>query len=269
MKTWALWLVVAWGGDGRAVDNEAISNLPAAITTLPARPDPTAKPAPEPTSPPKTRLTPPARRVSPRSQNSRFVDRSRAEPSPADTGESDEKPDEKPSEGKLAASSRRLAWWSTTALGLAIVLAVIYAGGRAVRSFVPGMRPDDTGGPVHVLYRAALTPRQSACLIRCGDRLLLVGVGTDQMTTLAEINDPTEIDYLKGQCMQHRPRSTTRAFRDLFKRSGDAWNEEETPPSIAKPTTNPPPRAPTTTGLFAQQLHAARAKVFGGKERAG
>lgn len=269
MKTWALWLVVAWGGDGRAVDNEAISNLPAAITTLPARPDPTARPAPEPTAP-QTRTIPPARRVSPRSQNSRFVDRSRAEPSPADTGEPDAKPDEKkPSEGKLAASSRRLAWWSTTALGLAIVLAVIYAGGRALRAFVPGMRPDDIGGPVHVLYRAVLTPRQSACLIRCGDRLLLVGVGSDQMTTLAEITDPTEIDYLKGQCMQARPRSTTRAFRDLFKRSGEVWNEEETPPSTAKGIASTPPRVPTGTRHFAQQLHAARAKVFGGKERAG
>lgn len=141
--------------------------------------------------------------VSPRSAPGRFVSRSQ----PSSSEEEDAEP----------ASSRRLTWWLSTALGLILVLGVIYAGGHALRRIVPGIAPGDLVGPIQILYRHHLTPKQSLCLVRCGDRLLLIGVSGDQMHTLARFEDPGEIDVLKGQCLQVRPRSATHAFRDLFR----------------------------------------------------
>ena len=162
-------------------------------------------------------------------------------------------------------SSRGLAWWLSTAVGLSIVLTVIYAGGRALRKLTPGLAPDNSEGPIRVLYRTYLNPKQTVCLIRCGDRLLLIGSSGDRMQTLAEITDPEEIDFLKGQCMQAHPRSATRAFKDMFTRDRKSFGEvaEQTAPMPASP-----PAAPADRDL-SRQIADAQDKILAWKARTG
>jgi flagellar biogenesis protein FliO len=295
---------------------EGISNLPAAVTTLPLRSPKSPEEEPtrtrdekvEPanfestTTPPALKLNPPAspkdtvetppdtasagaqeqpagRKLTPRSERSRFSRRVTTR-------------DNEPEEGEeaLAPSSRRSTWWITTAIGLAVVLAVIYGGGRALRAFIPGMSVHEPTGPVQVLYRTFLSPKQVACLVRCGDRLLLIGLAGDRMQTLAEIRDPTEIDYIKGQCEAVRPRSTSKAFRDMFRKREEDWSAEEQGAPVTFATTGPQPATathrpassmaspssstaatPRSSGVdigdFAKQLDAVRAKILAGKAR--
>lgn len=120
--------------------------------------------------------------------------------------------------------NKSLAWWVTTGIGLAVVLVAIFVGGRVARRIVPGAVVGDTNGPIQLLHRTFLTPKHTVCLVRCGDRLLLIGLSGDRIQNLSEIHDPQEIDFIRGQLMQIRPKSTTQAFRDML--SGRSQLEE-------------------------------------------
>lgn len=81
--------------------------------------------------------------------------------------------------------------------------------GRASR----GMLPADA---VSVLGRVSLTSRQVAQLLRVGNKLVLVALTPGGAETLTEVTDPVEVDRLMGLCQQHDPRSTTKAFEEVF-----------------------------------------------------
>jgi flagellar biogenesis protein FliO len=170
---------------------------------------------------------------------------------------------------------RQLTWWTTTGVGLAAVLAVIWVGGRLIRRVVPGAVVGDAAGPIHLLHRTFLTPKHAACLVKCGDRILVVGLAGDRMTTLAEIHDPQEIDYIRGQLMQVAPRAATRAFREVLSQS--KFDATTPPPNDASRSGEPPrtvagarpdrSAAPPNSANFAQQLAALRERISEWKSR--
>jgi flagellar biogenesis protein FliO len=140
-----------------------------------------------------------ARRLSPPTRRPRLLQ---------DKGESD---------AEAARRAKSIPWWTTTGVGLLVVLTVIYFVGRLARRVVPGaMGVSTSAGPIHLLHRTFLTPKHAVCLIRCGDRILVVGVSGERMQTLSEIHDPQEIDYIRGQVMLTNPKSASQAFREMF-----------------------------------------------------
>lgn len=57
-------------------------------------------------------------------------------------------------------------------------------------------------------------------LVRCGSRMLVLGVGPDGVRTLAEITDPLEVDVLAGACRRRDESSAgVAAFAHLLQRS--------------------------------------------------
>jgi flagellar biogenesis protein FliO len=67
-----------------------------------------------------------------------------------------------------------------------------------------------------VLGRAPLAGRQTAQLVRCGAKLLLISVTPGGSETLTEITDAVEVDRLAGLCQQTRGASASATFRNLF-----------------------------------------------------
>lgn len=65
-------------------------------------------------------------------------------------------------------------------------------------------------------------------LVRCGNRMLLLGVGPDGVRTLAEITDPVEVDLLAGAC-RRRDESQVgiAAFSNLLSRTQRTPNASE------------------------------------------
>jgi len=53
-----------------------------------------------------------------------------------------------------------------------------------------------------VLGRRSLEPRATVHLVRFGSRVLLLGIGTDGIRTLSEIDDPAEVESLTVACQQ-------------------------------------------------------------------
>jgi flagellar biogenesis protein FliO len=94
--------------------------------------------------------------------------------------------------GQIAAASG--GWWIGTT-GIAIVLAVL--GVISLVSKRWRVLPRGNNGPLQVVGRTHLSPRQCVYLLRAGDRVLIVGAGTQGAPTLlGELTDRDELGRL-------------------------------------------------------------------------
>lgn len=146
-------------------------------------------------------------------------------------------PRHKPAEPRTrSASSPRKASGSSslwgTVIGLLLVF-VLFLGGKIwlTRHGPISLR----GLPVEALEllgRRTLEPRVSLHIVRCGPKILVLGVGPDGVRTLTEITDPVEIDLMAGACRRKESTGNVKASfsglmrkaesSDDFKRTGGA-----------------------------------------------
>jgi flagellar biogenesis protein FliO len=63
-----------------------------------------------------------------------------------------------------------------------------------------------------VLGRAPLTGRQSAHLIRCGNKIIVLAISPTGIDPITEITDPLEVDRLAGICYQAQSGSASANF---------------------------------------------------------
>lgn len=69
---------------------------------------------------------------------------------------------------------------------------------------------------VCVLGRVMLAPRQSAELLRVGNKLVLVTMTPAGPSTITEVTDAAEVDRIVGLCQQSGTLSTTKMFEQVF-----------------------------------------------------
>jgi flagellar biogenesis protein FliO len=98
------------------------------------------------------------------------------------------------------------SWWLGTA-GMILVIAAL--GGVSVASKRWRILPERNTGPLQVVGRAALSSRHSVYLLRAGDRILIVGAGTQGPPAfLGELTDPNEV---RRVLRRQEPRAETSA----------------------------------------------------------
>lgn len=85
--------------------------------------------------------------------------------------------------------------WLRTLGALAVVAGLIFAVRWLLRRWGASGQAGQAG-PMEVLARASIAPRQQLLLVRLGKRLVLIGAGGGTMTTLAEVSDEAEVDEL-------------------------------------------------------------------------
>lgn len=91
---------------------------------------------------------------------------------------------------------------SRTSYGPSLVWAMgILAAGVIIRQFLKSGGPLSNSAPsvVEVLSRQSLGPQQQMSVVRFGQRILLVGTTSTGMTTLAEVEDPDEVQSLLAE----------------------------------------------------------------------
>lgn len=107
-------------------------------------------------------------------------------------------------------------FWKTAG-ALAVIVVMILLAGRILKKRGGGIGNTLPAEAVELLGRRYLDQRQAIHLVRLGSRILVLGSSPDGLSSLAEITDPVEIDYLAGVC---RPVSNslgiTQTFRSLF-----------------------------------------------------
>ena len=129
---------------------------------------------------------------------------------------------------KQAASNSEPGWVRST-LSLVAVVALIGLlawGYRAAtgNSGLPLGRPKRQG-LIEVIARTALGPRQTVCLVRCGPRMVLVGLSGDRMTPLDTIDDPKLVADLAGE--QMRRAAGAAEFNKVLQGEAQSYDEPE------------------------------------------
>lgn len=123
--------------------------------------------------------------------------------------------------------------WLRTILSLAFVVALIVLlmwgyralGGTSGRLALLGKARQPH--LIEVVSRTPIGPKQALCLVRMGPRLLLVGVGPEQLRTLDVIDDPVLAAKLLGQATTERPDSQTVAFSRALETETTLYDEAE------------------------------------------
>lgn len=105
---------------------------------------------------------------------------------------------------------------TTIGSGLAVVIGLFLLAAWWWRKRMPQAIMPLPGGVLEVLGRSSLDNKHRLHLVRLGNKLLLVSTTADCAETLAEIDDPDEVTRLIGLCLQSRPGSSSRAFRDVL-----------------------------------------------------
>ncbi len=95
-------------------------------------------------------------------------------------------------------------WLGSTWWAMVVVIGLILLAAWAVRRWAPGPLSGRGGGPFRVLSRWHLSAKQYVALIQLGRRMLLVGVTGQQMSLLAEVTDPAEVEHLLASCPSGR-----------------------------------------------------------------
>jgi flagellar biogenesis protein FliO len=133
---------------------------------------------------------------------------------------------------KSRASVPTASIWGTVA-ALAVVLAGIAVAGRYFRTHGPAALRTLPNEAVEPLGQRLLGRGVVVHLVRCGSRVLLVGVGPDGARTLSEITDPVEVDLLTGAC---RRRDADRpSFAQVLRRREPASTPVEPVPRFNRP----------------------------------
>ena len=99
--------------------------------------------------------------------------------------------------GKTISSSNNL--W-TTFISLGLIVGTLVLVGRGLKRY--GIRGTQTLpiDALEVLGRRTIEPKVAVHLVRCGSRILVLGVGADGVRTLSEIDDPMEVERLTDAC---------------------------------------------------------------------
>src|SRR5881394_2838588 len=110
---------------------------------------------------------------------------------------------------------------------LGVVIGSILIVRWASRKFF-GLQAGGIGsGPVQVLSRMAIAPRQQLMLIQVGRRIVLVGNCGTSMNPLCEISDADEVAALAGELQQKKRTSATSAFLSIFGKAGAKFEAEQ------------------------------------------
>ena len=121
-----------------------------------------------------------------------------------------------------------------TVLGLAFVLCLILIVAAWAKRHLPEANRALPSEAVQVLGQRPIGQRQIVQLIRCGSRILILGSTPNGLTTLSEVTDPVEVDYLAGLCRQDQPNSVTSAFSRLFQNYRELGGKSTTSESKSK-----------------------------------
>lgn len=126
---------------------------------------------------------------------------------------------ERMADGNRVAANSSGTMWNSAAWSLLVVVGLIVATARWLKSHGPAAIKGLPSDVLHVLGRQVIDQRTSILLVRCGSRLLLLSSSPNGLQALTEITDPVEIDCLTGLCNPtERDQNLIETFRGLLHR---------------------------------------------------
>ncbi|HUW83920.1 MAG TPA: flagellar biosynthetic protein FliO [Phycisphaerae bacterium] len=131
--------------------------------------------------------------------------------------------------GELAAAR---PWYLSPVSALAVVVVLILVAAWVAKRLLPGMRRDGKRGPLQVLATTYLSPKQSLALVRCGRRMILIGVTPEHISSLAVMDDTNDLPSLARVSDRSDGQRLSGQFNEVldeaakdFDRNDAAWDE--------------------------------------------
>ncbi len=143
--------------------------------------------------------------------------------------------------------------WGRVVLYLAVLGAVLWLALHLVKKYLPGGQKLFASPGVEVLGRTHVDARRYIALVRVGERLLVVGVGPDQMRPLTEITDQAEVAEMLAVA---RPKAE--AGKSLFQRLFETHIEKKDRTEAAGEATVLASDLETRLGTLRSQVKALR-----------
>ncbi len=106
-------------------------------------------------------------------------------------------------------------WFLRITLYLCVLSALAWCALALARRYLPGGRSLFSCPAIEILGRANLDPRRYVALIRIGRRVLLVGVGPEQLSHLTSIANPEEVAEIL-ETAKPRTAGGKNIFQQLF-----------------------------------------------------
>lgn len=126
-------------------------------------------------------------------------------------------------------------WWTSLG-GFLAVLALVLLSAKLLRKSLPAAQKGLPPEVIKILGRKPLDYRHTIHLVRCGSRLLVLGSSQEGLTTLSEITDPVEIDYLAGMCESRESPSLAQGFSQFFRKYENASPLDAEPDAPPEPS---------------------------------
>jgi flagellar biosynthetic protein FliO len=123
---------------------------------------------------------------------------------------------------KNADIKKTSTWW--VFMSLSLVLALIAGTAYLLRRFLPGSQRVGRSSAIEILSRSVINPKQSLCLVRLGNKLLLVGLSPNHMSCLANIDEPEEIAQISGLLEKDSIHSISNTFGRLFHKESQGYD---------------------------------------------
>jgi len=132
--------------------------------------------------------------------------------------------------GRSLAASR--PWYLSPVSALAVVVVLILVAAWVAKRLLPGMRRDGKRGPMQVLATTYLSPKQSLALVRCGRRVILIGVTPEHISSLAVMDETSDLPNLAhapdrddGERLSGQFNEALEDAAKDFGRNDAAWDE--------------------------------------------
>lgn len=125
-------------------------------------------------------------------------------------------------------------WYRNGLFALGAVLAVIFGIVLLLRRYVPSARAM-SGGPLKVVGRIHLSPKQSVALLQVGRRHVLVGITPDRLTNLGHIADPDESFSLRARTANKEHAEKDTRFDEALESEAAEYVELEVQPDFMPP----------------------------------
>lgn len=121
-------------------------------------------------------------------------------------------------------------------VGSFAVVGLLGGGLLLLRRFGKNSRFLGNGGPIKILARKPLGPKQEVFLVEVGARVFMIGSTKDHLSTLGEFSGPDEVARLRADLPERKDDSHRMEFRDSLReglRDEEAPREERVFASIA------------------------------------
>ena len=123
----------------------------------------------------------------------------------------------------------RLEGWEMVlrlAIGMGVVVALMYTAVYLLRKYVPSARNMFGAGGMKIVSRTYLGSRQCLLLVKVGSKFVMVGVTGTTMSTLTEISDSEQVRSLTAELATGSTPSIADSFKEVLKSREEEYASE-------------------------------------------